>query len=198
MILNMIAGGNASLITKTITANGTYNASSDNADGYSSVTVNVSGGVGVQVIPRADWNALSLAEKQSYGLIAIQDAATGFDRGVLVNGADYDPYKTAVHIWTKSAGGNDASMWVQVGTWDVESGTFTATATEVGVLYSTVTGSNVYDCAGLVDLRYGRTNSNWDVYTKEVVVVDSVEYVVGVVAKVWTYNSLADFYVIAK
>lgn len=32
------------LITKSITANGTYNASSDSADGYSSVTVNVSGG----------------------------------------------------------------------------------------------------------------------------------------------------------
>ena len=31
----------ADLITKVITANGTYNASSDNADGYSSVTVNV-------------------------------------------------------------------------------------------------------------------------------------------------------------
>ena len=34
-------GGSATLITKTITANGTYNASSDSADGYSSVTVNV-------------------------------------------------------------------------------------------------------------------------------------------------------------
>ena len=34
------------LITKNITANGTYNASSDNADGYSSVTVSVSGGGG--------------------------------------------------------------------------------------------------------------------------------------------------------
>ena len=31
----------ATLTTKSITANGTYNASSDNADGYSSVTVNV-------------------------------------------------------------------------------------------------------------------------------------------------------------
>lgn len=30
--------------TKTITENGTYNASSDNLDGYSSVTVNASGG----------------------------------------------------------------------------------------------------------------------------------------------------------
>lgn len=33
--------GEATLTTKSITANGTYNASSDNADGYSSVTVNV-------------------------------------------------------------------------------------------------------------------------------------------------------------
>ena len=39
-------GGNPTLITKSITANGTYNASSDSADGYSSVTVNVSGGGG--------------------------------------------------------------------------------------------------------------------------------------------------------
>lgn len=37
------------LITKNITANGTYNASSDSADGYSSVTVNVSGGGGEEV-----------------------------------------------------------------------------------------------------------------------------------------------------
>ena len=34
------------LTTKSITQNGTYNASSDSADGYSSVTVNVSGGGG--------------------------------------------------------------------------------------------------------------------------------------------------------
>lgn len=36
----------ATFTTKTITQNGTYNASSDNADGYSSVTVNVSSGGG--------------------------------------------------------------------------------------------------------------------------------------------------------
>lgn len=41
------SGGSATLITKNITANGTYNASSDNADGYSSVTVSVSGGGGL-------------------------------------------------------------------------------------------------------------------------------------------------------
>lgn len=36
--------GPLNIIPKSVTANGTYNASSDNADGYSSVTVNVSGG----------------------------------------------------------------------------------------------------------------------------------------------------------
>lgn len=42
--INSISGGSATLITKSITQNGTYNASSDNADGYSQVTVNVEGG----------------------------------------------------------------------------------------------------------------------------------------------------------
>lgn len=36
------------LVTKSITANGTYNAEDDSADGYSSVTVNVSGGSSVK------------------------------------------------------------------------------------------------------------------------------------------------------
>ena len=34
-------GGAVKLVTKSITANGTYNAASDNADGYSQVSVNV-------------------------------------------------------------------------------------------------------------------------------------------------------------
>ena len=37
-------GGSSTLITKNITANGTYSAEDDNADGYSEVTVNVSSG----------------------------------------------------------------------------------------------------------------------------------------------------------
>ena len=38
------SGGGSTLITKTITQNGIYNAEDDNADGFSSVTVNVSDG----------------------------------------------------------------------------------------------------------------------------------------------------------
>ena len=45
-LVDVTSGGGSTLITKNITENGTYNASSDNADGYSQVTVNVSGGGG--------------------------------------------------------------------------------------------------------------------------------------------------------
>lgn len=46
-IEKQVGGGGSTLITKTITANGTYDAEDDDADGYSSVTVNVSGGGGL-------------------------------------------------------------------------------------------------------------------------------------------------------
>lgn len=50
-----VSGSASVLVPKTITQNGTYNPASDNADGYSQVTVNVSGGGGgnsqVKVIP---------------------------------------------------------------------------------------------------------------------------------------------------
>lgn len=39
--INAISDGGSTLITKSITANGTYSASDDSADGYSEVTVNV-------------------------------------------------------------------------------------------------------------------------------------------------------------
>lgn len=102
MILNMIAGGNASLITKTITENGTYDAIDDSADGYSSVTVNVQGGGGVPLVARADWRALTVAQKQAYGLVAIQDANSGYTRGELVNGADYTISVAADYTPTES------------------------------------------------------------------------------------------------
>lgn len=52
-------GSSATLITKTITENGTYNASDDSADGYSSVTVDVptSSGMNVQGYHGMDYSA---------------------------------------------------------------------------------------------------------------------------------------------
>ena len=45
-----VSGGTPTLITKTITENGTYSAEDDDADGYSEVTVNVSGGISIDDI----------------------------------------------------------------------------------------------------------------------------------------------------
>ena len=51
----------------------------------------ISGGGDIPIITRADWNAMTTAQKQSYGLACVQDAMTGFVRGQFINGADYLP-----------------------------------------------------------------------------------------------------------
>ena len=68
----------------TVTENDTYDTTL-----IDQLTVNVSGGTSIPIISAADWNAMSEVEKQSYGLIVIQTASTGFQRGYYVNGADY-------------------------------------------------------------------------------------------------------------
>ena len=65
-----LVGGDPVLITKNITQNGTYNASSDSAEGYSSVTVDVIGGV--ETITQSDYDALSQAEKMNGKAYLIQ------------------------------------------------------------------------------------------------------------------------------
>lgn len=61
-IVEEVLVGPPTLIEKNITENGTYDASDDDADGYSSVTVNVSGGhtVIVTTIPEAEVTLSSL------------------------------------------------------------------------------------------------------------------------------------------
>lgn len=64
-------GGASTLITKNITQNGTYNASADNADGYSSVTVDVDKGAIINT--PAEWDALTLTQKREQGLTVIRE-----------------------------------------------------------------------------------------------------------------------------
>lgn len=72
--IGQISGG-ATLITKSITENGTYDASDDEADGYSSVTVDVAGG----------GTALILLDKEltqsSGGSISIDETVTISEAG---------------------------------------------------------------------------------------------------------------------
>ena len=48
---------------------------------------------GAEIIARSDWNALTTAQKQAKGLVAIADTTTGYERGQLVNGADYREFE---------------------------------------------------------------------------------------------------------
>lgn len=80
---------NGALVAQTsrsseITANGTYDTTLNDE-----VTVNISGGGGVPLIQKSEWNSLTLAQKRAYGLVAIQTANSGYERGNLVYGADY-------------------------------------------------------------------------------------------------------------
>ena len=93
---------NGALVAQTsqnITQNGTYDTTLKNE-----IVVNVSGGGGgnIPIIDEAVWNAMTTAQKQAQGLVIIQTALTGFERGKYVNGADYVesllPYSDASHI----------------------------------------------------------------------------------------------------
>jgi hypothetical protein len=46
---------------------------------------------GVEVISQSDWDNMTTAQKQAKGVVAIQQFDNGYDRGILVNGADYPP-----------------------------------------------------------------------------------------------------------
>jgi len=72
----------------SITENGTVDVSN-----YAEAVVAVSGGGGggVELMLESAWDALTTAQKQAKGLVAIQYHSTGFNRGVLVNGVDYIP-----------------------------------------------------------------------------------------------------------
>lgn len=68
--LTLIKGEESTLITKSITENGTYNAQDDNADGYSEVTVNVSGGGSSDFFWELDENRIIRIPSQYTGLSA--------------------------------------------------------------------------------------------------------------------------------
>ena len=64
------SGGDPVLITKNITQNGTYSASSDNADGYSEIDVDIKI---VESITQNNYDLLSQAEKMNGNIYFIED-----------------------------------------------------------------------------------------------------------------------------
>ena len=82
---------------------------SNTSYGYSFSAIGIltqsGGGSGVELMSRTDWDALTTAQKQAKGLVAIQDTLTGYIRGTLVNGADY-----AVGIIQSGTGASSATF----------------------------------------------------------------------------------------
>lgn len=54
----------------------------------------------VPLFSQEDWDALTETQKKTYALVAIQQADTGYSRGILVNGADYEPYTWSDYLTT--------------------------------------------------------------------------------------------------
>ena len=77
--IESIPSGGGTLITKTITQNGTYNASADNADGYSQVTVDVSGGGGITDLAGTSWSFDTIT---SQSLSAFMNGINGINMGL--------------------------------------------------------------------------------------------------------------------
>lgn len=136
------SGGSATLITKNITANGTYNASSDNADGYSSVTVNtpsIPSGTHVDPWNIKSANQLNIKYQNSY-----------YD---IVNGALTD----VIEFYVNTTSGYEGMSILIPNKYGLESGkTYTMTFS-LNVPTTTVINSTVY--------VYGIKHSNTDVAT---------------------------------
>ena len=82
------------------------------------------GGSKVPLLSKASWDALTAAQKRAYGLVAIQVSNSGFDRGKLYSGADYEdvsdflPYSIGEYISCFAHYGNfdPASLFWGTGT----------------------------------------------------------------------------------
>lgn len=59
---------------------------------------------GVEVISQSDWDNMTTAQKQAKGVVAIQQFDNGYDRGVLVNGADYPPMPVIMSAQSRYGG----------------------------------------------------------------------------------------------
>jgi hypothetical protein len=157
-----------------------------------------SGGGGVTLMSKSDWDALTLAQKQTYGLVAVQDSLTGYKRGLLVNGADasmnvyylpnssdsavkccayYGNFDSSVKAW--GAGDSPVTM----------SGYCSQYQSEDAVYFNAKTNQNV------IGIPLGGTTTNFTVY----VVAKGLAYASGDVLVMgsvydWSNNNLMMLY----
>lgn len=104
----------------------------------------------------------------------------------------------SVHVWTKSAGAYDASLYVQHGTWDEQHSVFTPVSAQEAILYTDVAGwvdnwpSTPYMAFGIVSFHY---RSAWKIVSLVDVKYNSVDYAPLKLLYSWDYRGSVDFYV---
>ena len=163
------------LVGLTATENGDYYPSDYNADGFNPVSVAVPGKV---LVP------LSVTENGEYSPADYN--ADGFS-AVDVNVESPAAAKRAIRIWTQSTGGYDASINVQIGTYN---GEFVPTGSVINVLYTTVGQYTIY---GIVEIRY---SSGWQVKADTTVSYNGNTYQAQSVVNQLTYNTTIDMLVV--
>lgn len=158
----------ANIISKSITANGTYNASSDSADGYNPVTVNV---------PESVIVSKSITANGTYNASA--DNADGYNP-IVVNVPQSQPIP-AYRIYTNSAGGSDASLYIALG--NIYNGIFTPTGTPQSLLYTDA--SSPVSFADTFTIQY---SNGWILRSVSGVNSNYVDYSANVEVARWAYN----------
>ena len=148
-ISSIPSGSSPTLITKSITVNGTYNASSDNADGYSSVTVNVSGGGGGIGITREVKNGVYQMPTTSF-TFSLPNDATDVGNNGLYYAFEYCTGLTSVDLssLTKVSGnsGLNSAFYGCTGLTSVDLSSLTTVSGRYGLGYA------FRDCTGLTSV----------------------------------------------
>lgn len=102
---------------------------------------------------------------------------------------DPAPPNAGIHVWTKSTGGTDASMWTQAGYMDTSTGTFIPTAEAVAYLYRDV--SIPVTLNNIATLEYA--NNIWTVTALVLLTNGTTTYQPEEAAAWWSYQSTIDF-----
>lgn len=135
-------GGSATLIEKSITENGTYNASADNADGYSKVTVDVAGGGGetfeVEMTLTTVDRSLSIVTSKT-----LQETLDAIEAGKQISfSATYDGRRAEVvcyGVWDLQLGtGDSIAMLLYDGVGEIITVYWVGDGNLVGIIQGTV------------------------------------------------------------
>lgn len=171
--INAISGGGGStLVTKTITENGTYTATDDDADGYSEVTVNV---------PTSGSSAWTKVAERSYQVSTTSTTSTTVDTWATGHSEIWTSNKI-VYVRIRDTAGPRAGYFYGSDTFFMNmypQNESTMLSASTGLIYNIWR----YESTGKYNCRYGYTNVGYGLY------VDQISYNGAEVRVKVRYNS---------